>query len=234
MRHRSSVALVSSWLIGLLWCNMPVPAQAETYVAGMVGYTVASDTSQGTVTDPQNVGLPAGTTISGVNLNNSLMYGMKLGHYFNSVPWLGVEIESFMTTPQRPAQDLTLSVPGGGSFTVQEPGATNRVIVVSPNLLLRYRAGSFEPYIGVGPGVFFLHQEQLTSSGTNYSQSNTRFGLNTQVGLRYRMTEHWALFGEWKFNYAKINLSGQADINHYGINSVATLNHFVFGVGYHF
>ncbi|MDF0642803.1 MAG: outer membrane beta-barrel protein [Nitrospira sp.] len=85
-----------------------------------------------------------------------------------------------------------------------------------------------------GPGVFFLRQERLTSSGTNYSQSNTRFGLNTQVGLRYRMTEHWALFGEWKFNYAKINLSGQADINQYGINSAATLNQVIFGVGYHF
>jgi len=46
------------------------------------------------------------------------------------------------------------------------------------------------------------------------------------------MTEHRALFGEWKFNYAKINLSGRTDINHYGINSAVTLNHFAFG--YHF
>ena len=43
-----------------------------------------------------------------------------------------------------------------------------------------------------------------------------------------------ALFGEWKFNYARVDLSGQADAGHYGINTLVTLHHFVFGLGYHF
>jgi outer membrane protein W len=119
---------------------------------------------------------------------------------------------------------------------VEEGGATNRLIIVSPLLLARYQAGAFEPYVGIGPGLFMLHQQQLTSaaSGTDYSQSYTGVGLNTQVGVRYRLTDHLSMFGEWKFNYASLNLSGQADVGHYGINAVATLHHFVFGIAYHF
>lgn len=230
---------LARWLFtGLIvfWGGPLLSAQAETYIAGQVGYTVAQDTTRGKVTDPGLVGLPAGTSIGNVDLNNSIMYGMKIGHYFDSTPWLGVELESFMTTPQRPQQRITLNAPGVGTITQDEAGATNRLVVVSPNIVVRYQAGAFEPYAGIGPGIFFLHQQQLplAAGGNTYSQSSTRVGLNTQVGLRYRLTGHVSLFGEWKYNYAKINLAGQADANHFGINAVANLHHFVFGVGYHF
>ena len=211
-------------------------AQAELYIAGQVGYTVAQDTTDGRVTDPGLVGLPAGTSVSNTSLNDSLMYGMKLGHYFDSTPWLGVELESFITTPHTPQQRVTLQAPGVGTVLLDETGATNRLIVVAPNLVARYRAGAFEPYVAVGPGVFFLHQRQepLTSGTPAYSQSSTRVGLNTQVGLRYRMTDHVSVFGEWKYNYVRFNLAGQADGPYAGVNAVANLHHFVFGVGYHF
>ncbi|HEU5406713.1 MAG TPA: outer membrane beta-barrel protein [Nitrospira sp.] len=213
-----------------------LPAFAETYVSGMVGATLAPDTVRGRVNDPSFAGLPEGTSISNVQLNSSIMYGAKVGHYFNSMPWLGVELEAFVTTPHRPAQRLTLNAPGVGAIQQDEPGATNRLVVVSPLIMVRYRAGALEPYAGIGPGVFFLHQEQLTASGSpsNYSQSNTGYGLNTQVGLRYRLTGHVSMFGEWKYNYGRIDLAGQADVNHFGITALSQLHHFVFGVGYHF
>jgi outer membrane protein W len=212
------------------------PAFAETYVSAMVGATLPQDTVRGRVNDPSFLGLPEGTSISNVQLNKSIVYGAKIGHYFNSMPWLGVELEVFVTTPHRPAQRLTLSIPGSGPFQYEEAGATNRLVVVSPLVMVRYRAGAFEPYAGVGPGVFFLHQEQLTFPGSpsNYSQSNTGYGLNTQVGLRYRLTNHVSMFGEWKYNYGRIDLAGQADVNHFGINAISQLHHFVFGLGYHF
>ena len=213
-----------------------LPAFAETYVSAMVGATLPQDTVRGRVNDPSFIGLPDGTSISNVQLNKSIVYGAKIGHYFNSMPWLGVELEVFVTTPHRPAQRLTLSIPGSGPFQYEEAGATNRLVVVSPLVMVRYRAGAFEPYAGVGPGVFFLHQEQLTATGSpsNYSQSNTGYGLNTQVGLRYRLTNHVSMFGEWKYNYGRIDLAGQADVNHFGINAISQLHHFVFGLGYHF
>ena len=232
--HRASRWLAAGALT--VWMLWGIQAQAETYIAGQVGYTMAQDTARGRVNDATYAGLPVGTSISTVDLNNSLMYGMKVGRYFDSLPWLGLELEGFITTPHRPQQRLTLGLPGAGSISVDEPGATNRIVVVSPNIVLRYQAGAFEPYVAAGPGVFFLHQQEFatTPGGLTYSQSNTGFGLNTQVGLRYRLTEHVALFGEWKFNYARVDLSGQADAGHYGINTLVTLHHFVFGLGYHF
>lgn len=154
-----------------------LPALAETYVSGMVGATLAPGTVRGQVNDPSFVGLPEGTSISNVQLNSSIMYGAKIGHYLNSLPWLGVELEAFVTTPHRPAQRLTLNAPGIGTIHQDEPGATNRIVVVSPLAIVRYRAGAFEPYAGVGPAVFFLHQEQLTASGApaNYSQICSTF-----------------------------------------------------------
>lgn len=237
--HRANMLRVIRWFIVCV-CAVtflsPEGVKAETYVAGQIGFTLAQDTARGRANDPTYAGLPTGTSVPDVNLNNSLMYGMKVGHYFESAPWLGVELEGFITSPHRPQQRLTLAVPGSGNVTVEEGGATNRVIVVSPLLIARYQAGGFEPYVGVGPGLMFLHQKQLTSTagGAAYSQSYTGVGLNTQVGLRYRLTDHVSMFGEWKFNYGRLDLPGQADVGHYGINAVATLHHFVFGVGYHF
>lgn len=233
LRRFKSRVLCMAIAVGLV---SALPAFAETYVAGMVGATLAPDTVRGRVNDPSFVGLPEGTSISNVQLNSSIMYGAKVGHYFNSIPWLGVELEAFVTVPHRPAQRLTLNAPGIGTIQQDEPGATNRIVVVSPLIMVRYQAGAFEPYAGVGPGVFFLHQEQFTASGSpsNYSQSNTGYGLNTQVGLRYRLTGHVSMFGEWKYNYGCIDLAGQANVNHFGINALSQLHHFVFGVGYHF
>lgn len=235
---RKAPSNIERWLLFALLLGTATigTAQAETYVAGQIGYTWAQDTSRTRPNDPTYAGLPTGTTMSSVDLNNSLMYGVKIGHYFESLPWMGVELEGFVTNPHRPQQRLTLGVPGTGTVSLNEGGATNRLVVVSPLLMVRYQAGAFEPYAGVGPGVFFLHQQQLTSaaSGQAYSQSNTGVGLNTQVGVRYRVTDHVSLFGEWKFNYARLDLSGQVDVGHFGVNAIATLHHFVFGVGYHF
>ena len=219
-----------------IWGAWLLSAHAETYIAGQVGYTVAQDTTRGRVTDPSLIGLPAGTSAGNLNLNNSPMYGMKLGHYFDSTPWLGVELESFMTTPNTPQQRVTLQAPGVGTVLLDETGATNRLIVVAPNLMARYQAGAFEPYVGIGPGVFFLHQRQESPApgSTAYSQYSTRVGLNTQVGLRYRLTDHVSLFGEWKYNYVRFSLSGQPDGPYAGVSAVANLHHFVFGIGYHF
>ncbi len=219
-----------------LWGLSGMFAQAETYIAGQVGYTLAQDVTNVNAIDPGLVGLPAGTTVSNVDLNNSLMYGMKLGHYFASTPWLGVELEGFITTPHVPQQQLTLNVPGVGSIPIDQPGATNRLIVMAPNLVARYQAGAFEPYVGVGPGVFFLHQQRAPDApgGAKYSQSDTRVGLNTQAGLRYRLTDLISVFGEWKYNYVRFSLAGQANGPYFGYQATVNLHNFVFGIGYHF
>ena len=207
--------------MGMLCVTLPV--QAEMYVAGQVGANIPQDLS--------NVEYSAfGVTIGGndLALQNSLMYGAKAGYYFDSLKFqnfnLGVETEVFNSTPHIKQQDFTV-----GGVNIGTAGFTNRVLTWAPVIVVvRYQAGAFEPYAGVGLGVFFSR----ISDGTD-SSSSTDVGLNTQLGLRYRVNPNLSLFGEWKYNYANINhdnIGGSGLDVSYNYNA----NIFAAGVGYHF
>jgi opacity protein-like surface antigen len=230
MGRRRTERLSVFALLSLLLAFTSLPANAEMYVAGQVGVNIPYSLS--------NVEWSAeGATVSGsdLSLQNSLMYGAKAGYYFDSLKWqnfnLGVETEVFNATPHLKQQDWIIEGQSlGASLGVGTiPGLNFRVLTWAPaNIVVRYQAGAFEPYAGVGLGVFFSH----LSSGS-FSSSSTDVGLNTQVGLKYRVTDNVALFGEWKFNRANINhdnLSGTG----LDLSADYTAHNLVFGVGYHF
>jgi opacity protein-like surface antigen len=196
------------------------PVQAELYVAGQVGANLPGDLS--------DVQWGAGrATASGndLSLQTSFVYGGKLGYYFDNLKWLGIETEVFNATPHLNQQNVVVNGVNLGML----PGISNRVLTWAPvNVIVRYQAGKFEPYFGLGLGVFFSH---LSSSG--FSSSSTDVGLNMQVGLRYRVTNAIAMFGEWKYNMADISHDNLAGV---GLNLDAQYraHNFVFGLGYHF
>ena len=196
------------------------PLQAEVYVAGQVGVNIPYSLT--------NVEWSAGGVTLGGNdlsLQNSVMYGAKFGYYFDSLKWLGVETEVFNATPNVKQQNLTI---GGINFGTA-PELDFRVLTWAPvNIVVRHQMGAFEPYAGAGLGVFFSR----LSDGTD-SSSSTDVGLNTQLGLRYRVTTNLALFGEWKFNHANINHNDIAGTG-LGVSADYNAHNLVFGVGYHF
>lgn len=205
-------------------------AHAEMYVAGQVGVTVPQRFSN---VEVSGTGIPNGSRYSNLDLQNSVMYGAKVGYFFDSMKWLGVETEVFNTTPHFKQQNATLTVPGGGSATVPLTGQDVRVLTWTPvNLIARYQAGALEPYVGVGLGVFFA---RIKDGGTGETSSSTRPGLNTQVGLRYRVTQQIALFGEWKFNHANLSFEPSTPTEATGgVKGDYNVHHLVFGVGLHF
>jgi len=199
------------------------PVQAELYVAGQIGAHLPNDASNVTSGGPRpNVG---GSDLA---LQNSLMYGAKLGYYIDQAKFgkfnLGIETEMFIATPHLKQQEATI---GGTTGTLS--GFTNRIVTWAPVVVLvRYQAGSFEPYAGVGPALFF---SKLATSG--YTDTNMHVGLNTQVGIRYRVTQNVSLFTEWKYNHAHmehLNLGGSPlSLNFdYNVHIVAG------GLGWHF
>jgi opacity protein-like surface antigen len=199
------------------------------YVAGQFGLTIPNSFSNVEVTA---TGAPSGTTFSDLELKNSFMYGAKLGYYFDSMKWLGVETEVFNTTPHFKQQTATLTVPGFGSGPVDLTGQYVRVLTWAPvNLVVRYQMGQLEPYAGVGMGVFFA---RVKDGESGESSSSTRVGLNTQVGLRYLVTKNISLFGEWKYNRASFNFNESPNGNVIGIKGDYAAHLLAFGVGYHF
>ncbi len=223
MRHIPYTLGMCSVAMGM-FC-LTVPLQAEMYIAGQMGVNMPRDLSNVEVsTSGTSVGL------SDLSLQNSLMYGAKAGYYFDSLKLqnfnLGVETEVFNSTPHIKQQEFTFGgVPVG---TLQ--ALTNRVLTWAPVVVLvRYQAGAFEPYAGVGLGVFFSRLARDTDSS-----SSTDVGLNTQLGLRYRVNPNLSLFGEWKYNYAHIDNSNFLGANGLDLSYNYNANIFAGGIGYHF
>jgi len=214
----------------LLVCSLvflSTPGKAEMYVAGQVGVTIPNRFSH-----LEGVGSNTGLTVSDESAQNSVMYGAKVGYYFDSLKWLGVETEVFNTQPNIKQQTITASFPGGVA-NVLISGQDLRVLTWAPiNVVVRYQAGRFEPYAGVGMGVFF---SRVHVSQSGESSSSTSVGLNTQVGLRYLVAQNVSLFGEWKYNRAKFNFDPSTPTGATGgAKGDYSANIFVFGVGYHF
>jgi hypothetical protein len=77
------------------------------YVAGQFGVSIPQDFS-----NVQGVGSLTATTLTDLSLAKSLMYGAKVGYYFDSLKWLGIETEVFNSTPHVKQQNVTVT--GGG------------------------------------------------------------------------------------------------------------------------
>ena len=217
MTARHSVFALLSFLLALT----SSPAEAEMYVAGQVGLNLPHSLSnvedrRGGVTFDEN----------DQSLKSSVMYGAKLGYYFESLKWLGVETEVFKTTPYLTQQHVTTL---GGINFLNAPGAHLSVLTWAPaNIVVRHQMGAFEPYAGIGLG--FNSSRLSVGRGTSKGGGP---GLNTQLGLRYRITTNLAVFGEWKFNHANLEYT---DFIFKGRDLSVNYNahNVVFGVGYHF
>ena len=201
------------------------PARAELYIAGQVGGTVPNDATS----VEYSTNAAPGLTLKGndLELQTSVVYGAKLGYYFESLKWLGVETEVYNTTPHVKQQNVVINGVPLGTIS----GSHLRVLNWSPiTIVARFQMGKFEPYAGVGLGLYF---SRLSDSASGESSSSTTPGLNTQVGLRFRMTDHIAVFGEWKYNYTRVKFD-ETPTAFFKTDATYTANLFVFGLGYHF
>ena len=194
------------WLLALaFFLLLSSPAQAELYVAGQLGGSI-----------PNSFGN------EDLSLKNSFMYGAKLGYYFESLKWLGLETEAYNTTPNVKQQNVTIN-----GQPVDLVGRDFRVLTWAPIMVMvRLPGERFQPYAGVGMGVFF---GRVSGGQNDESSSSNQVGLNTQLGLRFLVTKHFSLFGEWKYNNVSLNFSDAGLLN-----ADYSANLFAFGLGWHF
>ncbi|HKO30754.1 MAG TPA: hypothetical protein VJU54_06425, partial [Nitrospiraceae bacterium] len=133
---RFAIASLLTFLAPIVLCTSQ--AYAESYVGGQFGVTLPSIGKGLTDNDLTGV-FPSGSTITDQSLKTSILYGAKVGHYFKSVPWLGIEGEVYNTTPHIKQQSITFSTPSGPVGSVELPGVDFRVLTLAPlNLTLRY------------------------------------------------------------------------------------------------
>lgn len=180
----------------------------EMYVGGFGGYTFGGSN----FTNAQVFGTPS----RGFNLNDSGIYGLKIGYFMpDRMNWLGFEVEGFNTSPNaKPTSTALGTVPGAslrvttlafnaiirGKFACgpsrNEP--SRRTTTESHRDVYGHQEDTFcplQPYVGAGIGVFFAHTNGI--GGGNSASDNAVPGFNGLAGLRYFFTEHIAVYGEY-------------------------------------
>ena len=175
---------------------------------------------------------PLSGGISDVSLKSSFIYGGKLGMFNTRVPWIGLELDAFTTTPHIKQQSVDVFTGNGtiiGSASVL--GTHLRVTTVAFNLIFRYTGKQIHPYVGVGPGVFFAHLSDFLGLG---SASDTAVGVNALAGVRVFFTQQLAFFTEYKFNHATFSFERPSAIGSISGKGDYDAHHIVGGLSFSF
>jgi opacity protein-like surface antigen len=209
------------------------PAAAEFYIAGQAGYSmpnkfenVEGRNSTGTVTDKVEGGL---------DMEDSILFGGKVGYFFDNLKWLGVEAEAFTSRPDLKQQTFTRTTTTG-PITVQTQDQIRqneiRVTTAALNVILRLPGGRIEPYVGAGVGMYWA---KFSSDATNATgqrigeATDTSIGMNFLAGARLYIFKQLALFGEYKYNAANFDFGGQVLLK-----GDYSAHNFVGGLSVHF
>jgi opacity protein-like surface antigen len=219
-----SVVVLSLGLAGV--------AQAEFYIAGQAGYSMPNDfenvqgrNSSGTVTDQA----------TDLEMESSILYGGKVGYFFDSLQWIGIEAEAFTVRPDLKQQTFTRTTTTPlGTISVQDQIRPNelRVTTAALNLIFRVPGKRFEPYAGGGIGMYWA---KFSSDATNATgqrigeASDTTIGMNFLAGARLYLFKQLALFGEYKYTAANFDFGGQVLLK-----GDYSAHNFVGGLSIHF
>jgi len=180
----------NKFVFGILVSMLSLQAYAENYVGVSLGYSFSQRLNNLTGNENTNYPDPADTNdqftyfpgahISDVNLDNSLSAGIRFGHWFESQPNWGVEIEGNFSRPDFKRQDVTISHPALGQLlsyatageitqsyiTEDQDSAKIKLFQVSADVMYRFSSeDKLKPYIGAGPTLNVMKISGTGSSG---------------------------------------------------------------------
>ncbi len=160
-------------------------------------------------------GIERYVTAKNVQTDPGLTGGVKVGYFFDSIPYLGLEGEGSIASNNRPRQQVTMKPPvfPYPAFTEQQG---NLIWIMAFHIVGRYGFlpdkevpfGRLQPYIGIGPAVGVLYFQ---------NDSAKNFGMDGEAGLRYMFTKNIGTFVE--FDYLK-QWDAQLGVQHIISNGV--------------
>ena len=228
-----------------LWENLPQNQgkerliKGEFYVGGFMGAALTPSQNLN-YSDGVNVGGRSPVTLFGNKFQPGVVGGLKFGYFNDRIPYLGLEVETYVnrSAVRRIALSTSRPILGFNTATVPNDDWVNWTTAL--HIVGRYGFlpdqevpfGRLQPYVGLGP-AFVVNYEDVDSA--------KNFGVDVMVGLRYMMLKNVSAFVEYKFNYLwNIEIEDHAFFLPNGTVSrgTATLNYdshkIVLGVAYHF
>jgi len=165
-------------------------AAAATYVQGYAGLSIPHDSDA------------AGPASSGeVEFDQGLAAGIKVGGWWESFPYVGLQVDLNATF-----NSLDAFSSGGSRAAVD---SDMNVYGATLNGLLRLPGGFVRPYAGAGAGYYFADIDAGTLSAPLLgvavafpSDSDGAFGWNVLAGVELVMLPNLSLIAEYKYSRA--------------------------------
>jgi opacity protein-like surface antigen len=169
----------------------------EFYYGGFAGVSLVNSANWSFEPIQGPTGVTLHTAAKNVKTDPGPVGGVKVGYFFDSIPYLGLEGEGSIASHNRPREQVTVK-PAISNAPVFTEGSTNLIWTMALHIVGRYGFlpdkevpfGRLQPYVGIGPGVGVLYFQ---------NDSCKNFGLDTEVGVRYYFTKNIAALIEFKY-----------------------------------
>jgi opacity protein-like surface antigen len=162
-----------------------------------------------------NAGAAGGGTFSDVDFKTGLTWGGRFGHYFESLPFLGVAVDLLNFSSDISRSDGA----GAGSFDLSTTAVAVDLLLRLPLLKTADAPkGRLQPYVGAGVPVFFTTVTPRNTTLFRNHQPDTAVavGYSATGGIAFQVFSNLMLFAEYRFNHHRVD----ADLE----NSVSASN----------
>lgn len=225
-----------------LWVISPSNAGAEWFLEPYAGLAF---TSQSDADVSANGG---GTALSGkfkdVDYDDSLATGIRVGHWLESVEYLGFALDIFGFRPDIKAQTATFSgsgsvnvggdvIVGAGSAQALINSLDLKVIAISGDVMLRLLPadrtpttfGEIHAYVTAGPAVFLVSLE---------GEKDTVFGIKMGAGFTWLVTPSTGFFFEYRYTRFSPDLEISSGGTKLNLDADISTHHFIVGLIFRF
>jgi opacity protein-like surface antigen len=156
-----------------------------------------------------------------LNGRSSPEFGLRFGRWLDdfNLWWLGAAVDVSYFRPAIDVQTVPISLLAMARYGFFKDD--------------EFPKGRLQPYVGIGPGLFFSIASGNIGSLT-VDDTSTDIGLDFRTGVAFQFDPNWAAFLEYRFTHIEPSWSA----NVFGTNSSASTtfntNHILLGVSYRF
>jgi len=224
-------------------------AYAEWYLGGAVGIAIPHN-----VDDLELSGSGFSIDISSFSPDTAFAGGIKGGYFFESIPYLGMEINWSISAPDVDTETINATITGTptglyvGRTTGDFIGSVDVDSVSSFGFLAMLRVTDedaskeyfgMQPFLGLGFTVSTLDVKSATifdTAGTQLgttgsSDSATDIGFLLSAGLNYIVSDNIKVYSEYKFQTVEHTLTMDTGVDSKLTNESSSV---VFGASYSF
>jgi opacity protein-like surface antigen len=210
----SASKLVASTVFALTCLALTgTPACAEWLADVYAGGTLTTDR------DVKVTDAAGRSTFEDVEFRKGLAYGLRVGRYFDAVPFVGLAVDYYNFSADVGGQAFRregCSLVGGCVNGADRLGRLSiDAMALSLDLLLRLPLfktaeephGVLQPYVSAGLPVFMTTITPRTTSKFRNHQDATEFsfGYKAAAGVSVRVYKNLRLFGEYRYTHTEVD-----------------------------